>query len=86
MVTITLDYPIINPHAKPAVVLAIHIVGHPVTKDKPIQRKDLVSIDKIIAEGSMEEQKLDLGYRIDTRRLLAALPVENVKVWSNKIK
>ena len=58
---ITLDDQITTPRAKEVIMLAIHIVGRPVTKDEPIPRKDLIPIDKLITEGSTEEQKIDLG-------------------------
>ena len=69
-----------------AVQTAIHIVGRPISPNEPISRKDLISIEKLKAEGRMEEMKLDLGWKFDTRRLLVALSDDKYTAWSTKIK
>ena len=66
--------------------MAIHIVGRPISPNEPISLKDLISIDKLKAEGRMEEMKLDLGWKFDTRRLLVALSDDKYAAWSTKIK
>ena len=82
--TISLDDPTITPRAQAAVPLAIHIVGRPVAPQEPIPRHDIISLDKLQAEGRMEELKTDLGWHFDTRRLLVALSDDKYKAWSNK--
>ena len=66
--------------------MAIHIIGRPISADEPISRHDLISIDKLKAEGRMEETKIDLGWQFDTRRLLIALPNDKFSAWTSKIK
>ena len=84
--TISLDDPKITPRARAAVPLAIHIVGRPISKKEPLPRNHLISIDKLKAEGRMEEVKIDLGWHFDTRRLLVSLSDDKFKAWSLKIK
>jgi hypothetical protein len=83
--TISIDDPSITPRARAAVPLAIHIVGRPLAAKEPIPRQNLISIDKLQAEGRMEELKTDLGWHFDTRRLLVALSEDKFKAWSNKL-
>ena len=83
--TISLDDPDTTLRARAAVPLAIHIVGRPIAPNEPIPRMDLISIEKLKAEGRMEELKTDLGWRFDTRRLLVALSDDKYKAWSSKI-
>ena len=83
--TISLDEKLTRLRAQATVQLAIHIVGRPVFPNEPIPRQDLVSINKSIAEGRMEEIKIDLGWRFDTRRVLVALPDNKYTAWSQKL-
>ena len=66
--------------------MAIHISGRPISPNEPISRQDLVSIDKLKAEGRMEEIKTDLGWRFDTWRLLIALPDDKFSAWTSRIR
>ena len=63
---IFLDYPTITPRVRASVPLAIHIVGCPIAPNEQLPRKDLISIDKLQAEGRMEELKIDLGWHFNT--------------------
>ena len=42
-------------------LLAIHIFGHPVDKLEPIPCDDLVALNKLLIESSLEEVKEVLG-------------------------
>ena len=42
--------------------------------------------NKLQAEAGLEEQKMVLGWLIDTRRLLVKLPKNKFVAWTNIIK
>ena len=69
-----------------AVLLAIHIVGRAFDKEDPLKRKDLVSFSKLQAEGRLEETKILLGWKLDSRKLEVSLPTHKYIAWSNIIK
>lgn len=72
--------------ANAAVMLAMHIIGRASDKDDPLQRKDLVSMSKLEAEGQLEETKILLGWKLDSRNLMVYLPTHKYIAWSNAIK
>jgi hypothetical protein len=53
--------------------------------DKPIPRKDMEARNKLQAEAGMEEQKTNLGWFLDTRRLLVKLLKNKFIAWTNII-
>jgi hypothetical protein len=48
----------------------------PIDQSDVIPRKDVISIIKFKVESRLEEEKLVLGWIIDTRSLSLALPIE----------
>lgn len=69
LINVFLDSPE-NCRCQPHVVLlAMHITSRPHAGDKAelISRRNLLSIPKLLAEGSPEEVHIVLGWRIDTR-------------------
>ena len=61
-----------KPHAVP---LAMHVTSRPHAEDKKsILRRAILSMLKLLAEGSPAEQHIVLGWLLDTRRLLVSLP------------
>ena len=72
--------------ASKAVLLAIEIVARQHDPNDPVPRDHIVSISKLLAEAALEEQKILLGWHLDTRRLLVSLPEEKYIAWSNMIK
>ena len=84
--TTTVDIGMNKKRAEAAVLLAIHTVGRPVHVDEAIQRVNLVSMSKLKAEASLEEQKILLGWKLDTRILTVSLPFHKLTAWSNGIK
>ena len=62
-----------------AVLLAMHLIGRPFDSNDPITRLDLASITKLIAEARLEETKILLGWKLDTRTLTVSLTFENSK-------
>ena len=68
-----------------AVLLATHIIGRPFNENDPLIRKDLVSFSKLSAEGALEEEKIFLGWNLNTRDLLINLPFHKYKAWTTDI-
>ena len=71
--------------AERAVLLAIEIVARKFCKSDPIKRDHLISISKLKAEAALEETKILLGWKLNTRQLLVSLPFDKYKAWSNDI-
>ena len=68
-----------------AVLTAIQILGCPVDKDGPIKIVDLVSLSKLIAEASMDEWNILLGWKLDTRSQLVSLAFEEYRALTDGI-
>ena len=68
-----------------AVLLAIHIMGRPLSQLESIPRDELVSIAKLLAESNLSEIKIFLGCKLDTRKLLISLPTHKYKAWKNDL-
>ena len=68
-----------------AVLLAMHLIGRPFDFNDPITHLDLASITKLIAEARLEETKILLGWKLDTRTLTVSLTFEKFKAWSDSI-
>ena len=75
-----------NIRANKAVPLAIHVVGRPLLPFEVISRKDLISEEKFTEEAGQSEIKRNLGWNINTRSLIIALPDDKAKAWMNTIK
>jgi hypothetical protein len=69
------------PHVVP---LAIHATSRPHAGDdiEPVPRRPLLSDEKLIAEGAPAEIQVVLGWKLDCRRLLAALPTDKFDAWT----
>ena len=63
-----------NIRANKAVPLAIHVVRRPLLPFEVISRKDLISEEKLTEEAGQSEIKRNLGWNINTRSLIIALP------------
>ena len=64
----------------------IHLLGRPLHPDEAITREDLLSLKKFLAEATPEEIKIILGWLVDTRRMLVALPESKVIGWSASLR
>lgn len=71
--------------ARAGTLLAMHVVGRPNEKVEPIKRLELPSLIKLKGEGRLEETKVILGWRIDTRRMIIQLPDHKFKAWDKSI-
>lgn len=72
--------------AAAAVLLAMHVVGRPDDEKDPIKRKNLCSLSKLAAEGTLAEMLVILGWQIDSRLLLVILPYDKFKAWTTSIE
>ena len=68
-----------------AVLLAIHTVARPLDSQDEIPRKEIISLKKFQAEGSPSEQKVVLGWHLDTRSLRIHLPKHKFSEWNKEI-
>ena len=64
----------------------IHLLGRPPHPDEPVSREDLLSLKKFLAEATPEERKIILGWLVDTRRMLVALPESKVIGWTQSLR
>ena len=53
---------------------------------EPIPRRQILSPEKLAAEGSPAEIQQVLGWTIDTRRLTVSLPKKKFDMWTGDIK
>jgi hypothetical protein len=70
---------------KHSVPLALEAFFRPVDKEDATTRKEIISITKHLAEGTLAERKVILGWLIDTRRFRVFLPKEKARDWLNDI-
>ena len=65
------------------VPLAVHVMSRPHAGDdnEPIPRRQLLQPDKLEEEARPSEIEVVLGWLLDTRRLLIALPDDKYKAW-----
>ena len=67
-----------------AILLTIELLSRQY-KHSPLPRKDMINLDKLAAEGRLEERKIVLGWMYDTRRLLISLPTNKHVAWSKQV-
>jgi hypothetical protein len=82
-----LDTPANRTRCPFAVPLAIHVTSRPhAGRAEPIQRRPLLSPEKLKAEGRPVEVQNVLGWTLDTRRLLILLPHDKYLAWSEDLQ
>jgi hypothetical protein len=67
------------------ILLALEIVGRPISPSEPLPRDELASKSKLLAEAGLSESKCMLGWDINTRTLRINLPTEKYTIWSLQI-
>jgi hypothetical protein len=65
--------------AVPAMLLAIHILCWPFIKKEMINREDCLSLGKLQEEGTLAENLVILGWKINMQLLTITLPEKKVK-------
>ena len=72
---------------KEAVLMALHLLFCPHTdKFKPVLCPEMASIRKLLAEGGLAEEMIFLGWHINTRKFIIALPAYKLKAWTQGIQ
>jgi hypothetical protein len=71
-----------------AIPLALHIVGrlHDPHRQESFPRDDILAIPKFLAEAKPSERKVILGWIVNTRKLLVALPQVKFKMWTKSVE
>ena len=68
IITASLDIDRNNSRSSAAVPLAIHTLDRTLNDGEPIARSDLMCFRKLLAEGGLDEKKIVLGWKINTRK------------------
>eukprot|EP00979_Chaetoceros_neogracilis_P014856 scaffold4950_cov161-Chaetoceros_neogracile.AAC.2 len=63
-----------------AIPLILDSLFRPIMSEEPVERNPILSVDKLLAEGRLEEMKKTLGWIIDTRSLILYHPSVNSKL------
>ena len=86
IIKVYLDDPVqIQRHAASA-PLAIHIAMRPnAGTSEPVERRETLSVTKHEAEGTPQEIHTVLGWELETRRLICALPEDKYVAWYKQI-
>jgi hypothetical protein len=73
-----------KPHVVP---LAMHVTSRPHAGTlEPILRRAILSMPKLLLEGSPAEQQIVLGWLLDARRLLVSLPDDKHSAWLSTLE
>jgi hypothetical protein len=68
-----------------AMLIAIHVICHPLDPNEPIIREDCLSLSKLAEEGTLSEKPIILGWRVNTRALTISLPDKKYKIWHSDL-
>ena len=86
IITVVLNYSNWVWKALNAAPLAIYSLFRPTDKNDPLPRNDALSKTKMEGEGSPEEIKIVLGWKINTRLFKIFLPMTKATDWIQTIK
>ena len=81
LITAVLDFFQPRERARHAVPLALDVMYRPKNPDDPIERDEILSLRKLLAEGGLEERKIVLGWLIDTRKFRIYIPDDKATRW-----
>jgi len=65
--------------------LIVHSIFRPLDQSDPLPRDDNISIKKLRGEGTPSEQKVMLGWLLDTTKMRIYLPIDKAMEWSTEI-
>ena len=65
--------------------MSLHIFGRLLNSEEPIPHDDLVTLNKLLVEGTPAQLQIGLGWLIDTYYFTIALPNEKYESWSHQI-
>ena len=66
--------------------LVVHTASRPQTDSDPPPRAKATSIRKMDGEGTLNEVKIVLGWRVDTRQFKIYLPSKKADKWKSVTK
>jgi hypothetical protein len=83
LICVFLDTPANCERAPHAVPLAMHVTSRPHAGDhvEPIKRRNILSLPKLLAEGTPDERQIVLGWMLDAHLLLVQLPEDKFQAW-----
>ena len=76
------DLPGVPEKLEAAIPLTIHTITRPLDDDEPILRHNMISLSKFLANGSLTETQIFLGWLLNTRELKIYLSEDKYKSWS----
>ena len=85
LMTVAVDIGNNKQRAEAAVLLALHTMGRPVDPRDPIKRLNLVSMSNLTAKATLEEEKILLGWKLNTFNLSVSLPFDEFYAWTENI-
>ena len=80
------DLPGVPEKLEAAISLTIHTITRPLDDDEPILRHNMISLSKFLANGSLTETQIFLGWLLNTRELKIYLSEDKYKSWSRQIE
>ena len=86
IITIVLDVGSWLQKAVNAAPLIIHSLFRPTDTKDPLPRNESISMRKLKGEGTPDETKIILGWKVDTRRFRIHLPAEKSVEWMQDIR
>jgi hypothetical protein len=71
-----------------AIPQALHIVGrrHNPNRKESSPRDNILAIPKFLAKARPSERKVILGWIVDTRKFIVALPQDKFKMWTKSVE
>ena len=78
-----------NRHRSPHIVqMAVHVMSRPHAGDdlEPVPRRPLLGPEKLEAEGRSAEVQVVLGWEVQTRPFIVALPKDKYLAWESDLK
>ena len=85
-ITIAPDLPGNASRIAAAILLVIHTFCCPLSTQEPTPQSHTISTSKLTAEGTIDEVKVILGCKYDTRSLVISLPDQKYFAWSHNLE
>ena len=82
---IGLDLPNMSTRLEVCILQALNIFFQPIHNDEPLPRENAVATSKLITEGGLEEEKVFLGWKYNTRTLRVSLSDHKIIAWSRDL-
>ena len=79
--TFVMEYEQDADRAIQSVLVAFETICRPLIEEEKISREDVMSLSKLLAEGTPTEVLMILGWIVDTRNLEVQLPEDKIKLW-----